>query len=168
MNLSAYQAKARSTAAPAAYEYRYLVPGLLGELGELTGRQAKGFWKRDVGTPDYKNDIALEYGDIAWMAAILLSKQHIHGRDAWGQPYGSTPHASLTPLGEVALEISTIFSQYSGGPCFFIDARALWDLLERHCESITGLPFSDVLEMNIIKLASRASRGVLIGNGDHR
>lgn len=168
MNLADYQTKARSTAVPLAYEYRYLMPGLLGELGELTGRQAKGFWKGDVGTAAYLVDIAYEYGDIAWMTAILLSKQHIHGRDAWGHPYGSAARGNMTPLGEIAFEVSVMFTQYSAGPCFFIDARPLWDLLERHCEAITGRSFSEVLEMNLSKLASRAARGVLIGNGDHR
>lgn len=172
MNLSEYQKKALSTAAPVAHTYEYLAHGLIGEVGEFAGRIAKGVWKGDRESSAYTTDLALEYGDIAWMTAVLLNKQGIHGRDAWGQPH-ATPHEPgadhATPLGEIMGEAGHLYRIYACNLVgYSLDARRLWDLLEAHCPVITSHTFDAVLQMNLDKLASRAARGVLIGNGDHR
>lgn len=175
MNLSEYQKKALSTAAPIAHTYEYLAHGLIGEVGEFAGRIAKGVWKGDRGHAAFYSDLALEYGDIAWMAAILMNKQGIHGRDAWGQPFARsysrdvhTPEA-MVPLSEIMAEAAYLYRIYAmNTTSYLLDSRRLWDLLETHCEQLTRHSWDDVLQMNVDKLASRASRGVLIGNGDHR
>lgn len=167
MILSEYQPKALATAAPVAHTYEYLAHGLIGELGEFAGRIAKGVWKNDRVSAAYAADLALEYGDIAWMTAVLLNKQGIHGRDAWGAPW-TTSEAS-TPLGELLAEAGHQYRIYATHVTGYqLDARRLWDLLETHCTTLTGHQWDQVLQMNLDKLASRAARGVLIGNGDHR
>lgn len=170
MQLSEYQKKALSTAAPIAHTYEYLAHGLVGEVGEFAGRIAKGVWKGDRNTGACWADLALEYGDIAWMTAVLLNKQGIHGRDAWGAPWcRAVPEDRVTPLGEIMAEAGyqyRIYATHVTG--YSLDARRLWDLLAQYCHQLTSHTFDDVLQMNLDKLASRAARGVLIGNGDHR
>lgn len=169
LNLHDYQLKARSTAAPVGLTYEYLAYGLLGEVGELAGRIAKGLWKEDTGTPEYYKDLALEYGDVAWMTAILLYKQGITGRDAWGAPDFSGEREGVHPIGRIAFEAGYMFRMFTGGQFSrYIDARHLWDLLETHCHDVTRYEWEQVLQMNLDKLASRANRGVLVGDGDHR
>lgn len=169
MQLSEYQKKALSTAAPIAHTYEYLAHGLVGEVGEFSGRIAKGVWKGDRNTGACWADLALEYGDIAWMTALLLNKQHIHGRDAWGQPLGVLTEDPSSPLGEIMAEVGHLYRIYATNITgYTLDARWLWDLLETNCERLTRHSWDEVLQMNVDKLASRAARGVLVGNGDHR
>lgn len=169
MQLSEYQKKALSTAAPIAHTYEYLAHGLVGEVGEFAGRIAKGVWKGDRNTGACWADLALEYGDIAWMTAVLLNKQHIHGRDAWDRPLGVPPEDLSAPLGVIMAEVGYMYRIYATNVTGYeIDARRLWDLLETYCERLTHHSWDEVLQMNVDKLASRAARGVLVGNGDHR
>lgn len=168
MDLTTYQTKARSTADPIAFTYPYLAPALLGEVGELAGHVAKGVWKGTAGTPEYNLGVALEYGDIAWMTAIILHNQGVHGRDAWGHP---APRMGITDgLGRIAAEASFLYRWWYSpqGNDNYMDGRYMWDLLVTHCQEITSYPFDQVLQMNVDKLASRKARGVLIGNGDYR
>lgn len=169
MNLSEYQKQALTTAAPVAHTYEYLAHGLVGEVGEFAGRIAKGVWKGDRTSGAYAADLALEYGDIAWMTAVLLHKQGIYGRDGWGHPQGLPDEDLSTPLGRIMAEVGHLYRIYANNVTGYeLDARRLWDMLEAYCSYLTGHTFDDVLRMNLDKLASRAARGVLIGNGDHR
>lgn len=169
MYLDEYQKKALSTAAPVGTTYEYLAHGLIGEVGEFAGRIAKGVWKGDRTSGAYLADLALEYGDIAWMTAVLLHRQGIHGRDAWGAPLGVPPEDMISPLGAIMAEAGYQYRIYATNVTgYTLDARRLWDLLETYCERLTHHTWADVLQMNVDKLASRAARGVLVGNGDHR
>lgn len=169
MGLADYQKRALTTAAPVAHTYEYLAHGLVGEVGEFAGRIAKGVWKGDRESNAYWADLALEYGDIAWMTAVLLNKQGIHGRDSWGAPLNAPTEDVSSPLGIILAEVGYLYRIYASKVTgYTLDARYLWDLLETHCYRLTSHEWNDVLQMNLDKLASRAERGVLIGNGDHR
>jgi NTP pyrophosphatase (non-canonical NTP hydrolase) len=71
MKLSEYQSAALSTAMEKAFSLDYLVPMIIGELGELSGQKAKAHWH---GWPAEKLEVELvsEYGDVCWGTAILL------------------------------------------------------------------------------------------------
>lgn len=169
MQLDQYQKMALSTAAPVGETYEYLAHGLVGEAGEFAGRIAKGVWKGDRTSGAYYADLALEYGDIAWMTAVILHRQGIHGRDAWDHPLAVPSEDMSAPLGVIMAEVGYMFRVYANNVTgYTLDGRRLWDLLETYCERLTHHTWADVLQMNVDKLASRAARGVLVGNGDHR
>jgi len=44
MNLHEYTVQAEATAQPAAHDRAYLIPMIVGEVGELFGQRAKAVW----------------------------------------------------------------------------------------------------------------------------
>lgn len=117
MELNVYQDKAMSTCMDSCYNHAYMLTGLVGEVGELFGKIAKGIRKEKTSTwnnnfdlgdfsSDELSDIKSELGDCAWFIAGIAKT--------------------------------------------------------------FGWTFEEVCEDNLNKLASRKSRGVIDGNGDHR
>lgn len=172
MELKEYQVGATSTAEPRAYDLQYLVPGLVGELGELFGQRAKGHWH---GWTEEKllGELTLEYGDIAWLTAVLLKRLDVDTVDmsqaedarhtAWmGQ---SSPWQQI--MGMVS-GIHLLWVEGYGDNHLVQQASLLWAALQAHSLTITGNSFDVVLQVNLDKLASRAARNVLQGAGDHR
>ena len=169
-DLAAYQQQAQSTADPEAFELEYLIPGIMGEVGELFGHRAKAFWH---GSPaeDLSFELVSEYGDIAWMTAILLGTFGIteideDHRAAMNHPWAGKVDGWVSLANRaLALVNGWVEDQYHLLPS---GAQALWVALELRSEQITGQGFSSVLDGNLKKLSDRAARGVLKGNGDHR
>lgn len=170
-HLASYQSEALKTAAPVALTLPYLIPGIVGEVGELFGHRAKALW-HETPVPELMTEQALEYGDICWMTAVLLSVYkisevprnfyHPHAR-WWGGP--ENPWLSLL---RNASSLFQWFSEEQTTPYIKDTACDLWVSLERESVHITGRHFDEVLAMNISKLRSREERGTLVGNGDHR
>lgn len=169
--LANYQARAKSTAQPEAYNHDYLIPMIVGETGELFGQRAKSVW-HGWDAARLETELVSEYGDICWGTAILLDMEGVNGSTTrlLGQPHTIwgdelDPHHLLlqrsTSLHMFYIQQYT--KRYIPG-----EATQLWLTLEKHCEAITGVPFDEVLEYNLAKLAGRAARGVLRGAGDHR
>ena len=69
MDFDNYQDQAWSFAMPQAKDNDYLVPGLVGEVGELCSLIAKA--KRDGEKPDHDQMFAKELGDILWFVSAL-------------------------------------------------------------------------------------------------
>ena len=171
MQLADYQAQALTTAEPRAFDHEYLVPAIVGEIGELFGQQAKGHW-HGWPTTQLKQELALEYGDVAWGAAILLyvegtsvleTKRHPVFPNMWGHPntgWGTLLHK--------ANNLHTFYEDLELRHLVRPEAESIWKSLEHYCHQLTGETFGTVLDMNLEKLASRAKRGVLQGQGDHR
>lgn len=172
MELKEYQAAAASTAQPAAYDHAYLIPGIVGEVGELFGQRAKAVWHGWT-TDKLRQELVSEYGDIAWMTAILLrmegvtNLQHARLREqaltVWGRP-----PSPWHPLLQKAVNLHHFHyepetQQYIAG-----EAQQLWLALKEHSVAITGSGFHLVLQHNLDKLAGRVARGTLVGSGDHR
>lgn len=174
MELKEYQAAAASTAMAKAYHDAYLIPMIVGEIGELFGQKAKAHW-HGWEADKLKLELMSEYGDVAWGTAILLSTRGVHHLeykkdemfehaltrwgnklDAWQILLQRSQH-----LHQWYTERET--EQYIRG-----EATQLWLTLHQFCQAITGATFDEVLRMNLDKLASRAARGTLIGAGDHR
>ena len=187
--LKDYIPAAKSTAQPAAYDYAYLVPALLGEYGEVYGQLAKAHW-HEWPEDKLKMEMVAEYGDMCWMVAILIDKRSCLSERAHVMvpPVGFAPHVAMGVVGRRistflnALEAETRMTQVAiqepdDTAYLVVDAQQdetdyqlmqLWNALANYAEQCTGSSFQEVLDYNKEKLASRAARGVLRGAGDHR
>lgn len=174
LTLSSYQERASATADPRAYDLEYLIPAIIGEVGELFGQTAKAHWHV---WPAQKLQMELisEYGDICWMTALLLKREGITAQPAErmyhivsGQSIGHHAYSNpWTALLSSAMSLHKSESGLIGEPLGNV-AHWLWVELEVHCKEVTGVSLEQVLRANLGKLADRAARGVLKGQGDHR
>lgn len=147
MNLTDYTPAALATCEARSYDLEYLLPGLIGEVGELFGEVARA---HRLGG-DRRAEIIAEYGDIAWMTAILLHRERVEDT------------SGLTSLRfidgrEAALELilARAAAVYrSGEDTLAGRAAALWVTLADHAEAVTGVSFDEVLRANLEKLAAR-------------
>lgn len=174
MELKEYQAAAAATASIKAYDDAYLIPMIVGEIGELFGQKAKAHW-HGWDADKLKLELMSEYGDVAWGTAILLSTRGVsqltYKRDDMFE-FALTRWGNKLDAWHILLQRSQYLHQwytekethsYIRG-----EAQQLWLTLHQFCQAITGASFDEVLQMNLAKLASRAERGTLIGSGDHR
>lgn len=163
--LAAYTENVLNTAEPAAFDHLYLVPGIVGEVGEMFGHRAKAFWH---GKPqaELEAELKLELGDVAWMTALLISTQPDRGVpniDGGEAKNGQEWSGLLTLVEELLYQFS---HQRRDRTLAFADR--LWAYIRLHAQALTGHSFQEVLDANIQKLADRAARNVLRGSGDHR
>lgn len=170
IKLSEYQALALRTAKPTALSDDYIVPALVGEVGELFGKRAKAV--RDGWTPEQLSEaLVSEYGDVAWETAVLL---HLHGVTAVPKETASTIRhkwaTKVDPWTSLQNRAASIFSAYSEGNPEDLPrlASLFWAVLEYRCKSITGSDWGTVLQANVDKLSSRLERGTIGGSGDNR
>lgn len=190
MNLSEYQKKARSTAIYTKIDdTRIIYPalGLIGECGELADKIKKII--RDDGgeiTPDRKESIKKECGDIIWYCANICCEmdsdlevmyqmrgyfisQHIKGLDLVRLVFCLNRHAAKTAelleswyyrdhgaLGKIGRYVSIHNNITNILVCIEKIAQKFDYTLQEVCNA------------NIEKLAGRKSRGTLGGNGDDR
>lgn len=172
MNLKEYQERATATAQPAAYLHDYLVPMIVGEVGELFGQRAKAVWHRWDGQR-LQLELVSEYGDIAWGTAVLL---HTLGEHSATYPplRGQRPTSFGKELAQwhhlhaIAHDLHLFYSQTETLQFMLGGAQQLWQALQAYSEPITGADFDTVLQANLDKLAGRVQRGTLVGSGDHR
>ena len=156
MKLDTYAQKAAETAEPRAYDQEYLLPGLLGEVGELFAEFAKAHWHET----DRSSTIVDEYGDVAWLTAILLSTYGIGDSEVESlvHRYRSMPDTD-TALDFILSRAAAVYS--SQEPQRPVRAAMLWDALEQNAEVVTGVSWEQVLTRNTEKLAERAAAGEL-------
>lgn len=175
LTLADYQARAISTAEPRAFHLDYLIPGIIGEVGELFGQRAKSYW-HGWEAKKLRAELVSEYGDIAWMTALLLHTRGVsmlqpHFTSTAGGRYGvMEPHHALLSAAQNLYLQSLLEAQGISDSDGWMDesAERMWRLLRDNCLLITETPFQDVLHANLTKLSDRAARGVLRGSGDHR
>lgn len=161
--LKNYQAEALTTLQDRAMDLDYLIPGIVGEVGELFGQRAKAHWQ-EWSAARLQDEIIAEYGDIAWMTAVLL-----HKYDADGLPDEDWMSASnvwsskVDPWLAVHTRAESLFLFFSEGQeqLLLPGARRLWAALEFRAQAITGAPFEAALDANLAKLAARADKGTL-------
>lgn len=170
MKLQEYQPLALATALPSALNEDYLVPGLLSEVGELLGVYAKAV--RDEWSADrFVDHATLEYGDIAWMTAVLLHQQGVTQVNVMpGTQVSQHPTANLlTPVQTIVSRAEAVYREYAYGVTDLrYEASTLWRDLVGNCQPITGLAWDEVLQANVDKLAGRAARNTIKGSGDDR
>lgn len=175
LTLHDYQESASATADPRAYDLEYLIPAIVGEVGELFGQTGKAYW-HGWSAEQLQTELISEYGDICWMAAILLKREGISvqptemmERAVRGKSLGHSSYAD----GWLAL-LSSSRSLYMAANTERLhnevgaNAHWFWTELAYHCQEVTGVSFGQVQRRNLAKLADRAARGVLKGQGDHR
>jgi len=167
MNLQEYQAQALATALPSALSRAYLIPGIVAEVGEMFGKKAKAVrdeWHEEA----LLIEMAKEYGDVAWMTAVLLEVEQVRTITERHNPrvlsfLGKSPNPLTSILARVNVLANEDFHEYVP-----TEAQGLWLDLAHNCFAITGRSFDHVLQLNLDKLASRQQRGVLTGSGDNR
>ena len=138
----------------ATYEKEtYPMKGLLSEIGELIGKEAR-IERGDYSVDDdvFKQDVKKELGDIFWMLSELFQQ-----------------------IKEEPVDMSYVYSEY-------MLYMALTDLIKEHniynlCNVYAvmmgyleqnRISLSEVLQMNLDKLTDRESRGKIKGSGDNR
>lgn len=170
MELSEYQQHALKTALPTSLNLDYLVPMIIGEIGELFGQKAKAV--RDTWAPDDLQKMLIsEYGDIAWGTAILLNHFGIH--EVPDSAFHRTPHPT-NPWTDLLAWTQTIYISHEDfertpNPQWLdYTAENFWATLKFRCKKITGREFDMVLSSNVDKLARRAQAGTVSGSGDLR
>ena len=147
MNLTDYTPAALATCEDSSRDLKYLIPGLIGEVGELFGEVAR---VQRLGQPRTEQIID-EYGDIAWMTAVLLD--HLGVGEV--SPMGGLRYVQGR---EAALELILARAaavHRSGSDVLPGRAAALWSTLADHAEAVTGVSFDEVLSANLEKLAAR-------------
>ena len=178
MNLVEYTKLAQRTAMSRAYDYRYLVPGLLSEVGEAYGVEAKAHRYR-LSDEDYYRRMVGEWGDIAWVVSLLIYRVEgsLRGRGVvLGTPFLPETPTDRRPLPLILGAASSIAALIEADDVVSDEdlvsvrlcAYRIWYLLELHAERVTGRTFTEVLEANLEKLGSRKRRNVLGGSGDFR
>jgi hypothetical protein len=174
MELMDYQAAAAATAAPEAFSLDYLIPGIVGEVGELFGQKAKAHWHG--WTPErLQAELISEYWDICWMTAILLSTENVHHltyKQDRMEEFVLTRWGNKRDSWHILLQRAQYLHQWSTEKetLSYIrgEAQQMWVALHQYCWDITGASFDHVLNANLMKLAGRVQRGTLVGQGDHR
>lgn len=175
LTLAAYQHRAMVTAEPRAYYLGYLVPGIVGEVGELFGQRAKAYW-HVWPAEKLQKELVSEYGDIAWMTAVLLHTRGVASLQPTVSPAPGMNLGVLNPHQSLLSAASSLHTQWlleeqgisETDEWLDTAAEKMWRTLRDNCEAITGQDFQYVLDANLVKLADRAARGVLRGSGDHR
>lgn len=193
MTLAEYQTAASTTALPTAYDYEYLIPGLISEVGEMHGKLAKAH-RDGWDLHQLQEELTKELGDVCWMVAILLDGLGVHDEHSfqfWINP-GSTArnqydevftHSSpimssmaalrasvwqITNLLDSQLRPKTKGSHTITNAYFTQRCVTLWFMLGMVAVNLTGHGLDYVLRGNLAKLADRKARGTIEGSGDNR
>ena len=173
MSLNEYQIAALATAEPRGRELDYLIPMIMGEVGEALGHRAKAYWHR-TSDEDLAQELILEYGDVCWGTAVLLHELGITAVEAYPGP-DTDPQtrawaAKVPAWSSVLNRAAGLFNLWEDHQDHHLEhaAVSLWQALEFRAEGCVGVDLGTVLEANVAKLAGRAERGTLRGNGDHR
>ena len=156
MTLTEFTQGALRTAEQRAFDHQYLLPGLIGEVGELFAEFAKEHW-HETDRGDTKVD---ELGDVAWLTAILLHTLNVSEDDithsTWTMPLPDDVDGMLELL------LSRAAAVYlSDEGALRKRAVVLWRFLEDAAPVLTGQPLQAALRANQAKLQSRAEAGEL-------
>jgi NTP pyrophosphatase (non-canonical NTP hydrolase) len=192
MDLNYYQVEAAKTAIypcdPPILGLYYCTIGLAGEIGEVAEKVGY-FQEQTVKLGEYTplavelDLLKAELGDVLWYTAMLGRElgEHLDDLDdpvLWEElPLaGDTVGAMLQLVasqGRVSERVKKVLRDRVGviGPVELAWLRS--DLASVLCHldnlaNVFGLTLHEVAEANLAKLASRAKRGMLSGNGDTR
>lgn len=161
MNLNEYQTSIPRFVryAPSA-ERQYLALGLVSEIGELAGKFAKRLRGDAVADPD----IIAEMGDCLFFIYMIRNRYNV-GLMPTVRTF-TIRHAdhAIQRMFECAAQVYTEMQRDTVTP---ITLCMLEDCVD-HLARLHQVTLDEVAEANYQKLASRAQRGVLQGNGDHR
>lgn len=163
-----YQERAQATAIfPQASAFEYLALGLASEAVEVV----------TAGT--YATDLDAELGDVFWYVAAFSHWLNVPMRTLPSRPLRSERHHEvqrelLAAAGSVASLAKKAMRDDAGALTDERRARLIIELgrarvaAEHLCWQAAGRPVQEVLGANLAKLADRAQRGALGGDGDKR
>lgn len=155
---------------------QYLAAGLFAEIGEVVGVYAKSILKGTERSPETLTRYAEEIGDVLWYVAQLAQRRGLAAY-AWEQalvaysynkpgviagrarPRWSSLWADIADLADTAPS-PMVDPDGEGVAGVMFNVAALCDTL--------GFDLGEVCRDNLAKLADRAERGVIKGDGDHR
>ena len=149
-----YQEQALTTALPSALTMDYLAPGLIAELGEVFGKQAKAV-RDGWNTERLNREVCAELGDCLWFLALI---GHVTDSELTGFFYCQNMQDAMCSA--VLLLDCEPFSYRRYLVRIF---RQIAIETEAH-----GSTLEAAAQANLDKLASRQARGVLGGSGDTR
>lgn len=172
MKLSEFQTASAATAIYPAHGTRstvartYCALGLVNEAGEVAGKVKKALrddgWTGDAPlSPERAQAVLDECGDVLWYLAQL----HTENGETLPEPRPDQVERPLSALPRMALLLSRHVMdllEYETLACYY-----LVTVLNTICRML-GSDLEAVAEENVAKLASRAARGTLTGDGDTR
>ena len=149
-----YQEQALTTALPSALTMDYLAPGLIAELGEVFGKQAKAV--RDGWDEERLNrEVCAELGDCLWFIALI---SHVTDSEPTGFFYCPNMQDAMCNA------VSLMGCDPSSYRRYLVRIfRQLAVEAETH-----GSTLEAVAQANLDKLADRQARGTITGSGDTR
>lgn len=80
MDFDKYQWEAEQTCLSTAYDLKYLIPGLAGEVGEVSSLYAK-YIRDETKFTDLQKSMAKELGDVLWFVAVISAYMDIDLRE---------------------------------------------------------------------------------------
>lgn len=151
MDLKTFQAGIKPDATEAAYHLGYLVPGIMGDVGDLFALRANAALREQ----DVSGEAAVEmYGELAWKTAILLDSYGIDEVEAeiteamqhqWaGQISGWLSLANRAQL-TAAMWLEDRPHLIPGS------AQRLWVSCRMRAEEVTGVDFDTILQTHLDK-----------------
>lgn len=153
-----YQEQALTTALPSALTMDYLAPGLIAELGEVFGKQAKAVrdgWDEDRVAHEELSELA----DCLWFIAVIADVRGIPADEI------KTAHAASDPRQAMRAALDIMGHPHDAGVperlgmCLAVVEAGAW---------FYGSTLEAVAQANLDKLADRQRRGKIEGSGDHR
>lgn len=156
-----YQQQALTTALPSALTMDYLAPGLIAELGEVFGKQAKAV-RDGWDTERLNREIIPELGDCCWFIALI---GHVTGT----QVNGVSKNRLILDDLAAGMDSATQILVWHHRDGFNIQTH-LEILLNCMVSGAVcnGSTLEAVAQANLDKLADRKARNVLGGSGDAR
>lgn len=151
MKFKKYQDKALETALPTSLTPSYLIPMIIGEIGDCFGKVAKAV-RDDWSEERLNGELAKECGDVCWGVALLAKHYGLTKIDRWGTDYRLQNRAQS--LHFLLADVSTLGGiTRNGNGSGRAQVRNLWLNLEDNCELLTGHSFDKVLNMSLTKIA---------------
>ena len=80
MDFEKYQWEAEQVCLPTAYDLKYLIPGLAGEVGEVASLYAK-YIRDETKFTDLTKAMSKELGDVLWFVAVISAYMDIDLKD---------------------------------------------------------------------------------------
>ena len=153
-----YQEQALTTALPSALTMDYLAPGLIAELGEVFGKQAKAV-RDDWDEGRVAREELSELADCLWFIAVIAHVLEIPGDAIKTTRSARDPREAMRAALEIMDHPYDFVVRERLVVCLAVVEAGAW---------FYGSTLEAVAQANLDKLASRQARGVLGGSGDTR
>lgn len=155
-----YQRRAWKLAEGRAVELDYLIPGLVGKVGELFAHRSRAH-RDDDPFREVAPRYVLAYGAAAWMTATALRAYGVVALPRWAKDSArqQLQHRRPDPGADLLADVTAAYTAWSDdvGEELVEELTRTWVTLQASCAPITGRAFPDVLDENlrILELARK-------------